>query len=69
MRDRTRKTEMAHRDSHLTVATSITDAMDTEETAEGIRKFASDIVRLEKFIASKLKTGNLARLMTFTSQE
>ena len=53
---------MAHRDSHLTAATSITDAMATEETAEGIRKFASDVVRLERFIASKLKTGNLARV-------
>jgi transaldolase len=30
------------------------DAMATEKTAEGIRKFAADIVKLEKFIASKL---------------
>ena len=30
------------------------DAMATEKTAEGIRKFATDIVKLEKFIASKL---------------
>ena len=30
------------------------NAMATEKTAEGIRKFASDIVSLEKFIASKL---------------
>jgi transaldolase len=31
------------------------NAMATEKTAEGIRKFAADIVKLEKFIASKLK--------------
>jgi transaldolase len=31
------------------------NAMATEKTAEGIRKFASDIVRLEKFVASKLR--------------
>ena len=49
---------MAHRDSTLTVATSITDAMATEKTAEQIRKFASDIVRLENFVANKLKTGS-----------
>jgi transaldolase len=30
------------------------DAMATEKTAEGIRKFAADIVKLEKLIASKL---------------
>jgi transaldolase len=30
------------------------DAMATEKTAEGIRKFAADIVKLEKFIAGKL---------------
>jgi len=30
------------------------NAMATEKTAEGIRKFAADIVKLEKFIASKL---------------
>lgn len=30
------------------------DAMATEKTAEGIRKFAVDIVKLEKFIATKL---------------
>ena len=30
------------------------DAMATEKTAEGIRKFAADIVKLEKFVASKL---------------
>jgi len=30
------------------------DAMATEKTAEGIRKFAADIVKLEKVIASKL---------------
>lgn len=30
------------------------DAMATEKTAEGIRKFAADIVELEKLIASKL---------------
>ena len=30
------------------------DAMATEKTAEGIRKFAADIVKLEKFIAARL---------------
>ena len=30
------------------------DAMATEKTAEGIRKFAADIVKLEQYIASKL---------------
>ena len=30
------------------------DAMATEKTAEGIRKFAADIVKLEKLIAAKL---------------
>ena len=30
------------------------DAMATDKTAEGIRKFAADIVKLEKLIASKL---------------
>ena len=30
------------------------DAMATDKTAEGIRKFAADIVKLEKFVASKL---------------
>jgi transaldolase len=30
------------------------DAMASEKTAEGIRKFAADIVKLEKFIASKI---------------
>lgn len=30
------------------------DAMATEKTAEGIRKFTADIVKLEKFIAAKL---------------
>ncbi len=30
------------------------DAMATEKTAEGIRKFAADIVKLEKFVAEKL---------------
>ena len=30
------------------------NAMATEKTAEGIRKFAADIVKLEKFIAAKL---------------
>jgi transaldolase len=30
------------------------DAMATEKTAEGIRKFAADIVKLEKFIAAKI---------------
>jgi transaldolase len=32
------------------------DAMATEKTAEGIRKFAADIVKMEKVIASKLGT-------------
>ena len=31
------------------------DAMATEKTAEGIRKFAADIVKLEKFVGSKIK--------------
>lgn len=31
------------------------DAMATEKTAEGIRKFAADIVKLEKLVASKLE--------------
>jgi transaldolase len=30
------------------------DAMATEKTAEGIRKFSADIVKLEQLIASKL---------------
>ena len=30
------------------------DAMATEKTADGIRKFAADIVKLEKFVATKL---------------
>ena len=30
------------------------NAMATEKTAEGIRKFAADIVKLEKFVAAKL---------------
>ncbi len=30
------------------------NAMATEKTAEGIRKFAADIVKLEKFVASKV---------------
>ena len=30
------------------------DAMATEKTAEGIRKFAADIVKLEKFIGARL---------------
>jgi transaldolase len=30
------------------------NAMATEKTSEGIRKFAADIVKLEKFVASKL---------------
>jgi transaldolase len=30
------------------------NTMATEKTAEGIRKFAADIVKLEKFVASKL---------------
>jgi len=31
------------------------DAMATEKTAEGIRKFAADIVKLEKLVAAKLQ--------------
>ena len=31
------------------------DAMATEKTAEGIRKFAADIAKLEKFVAAKLR--------------
>ena len=31
------------------------NAMATEKTAEGIRKFAADIVKLEKFVADQLK--------------
>jgi transaldolase len=31
------------------------DAMATEKTAEGIRKFAADILKLEKFVAAKIK--------------
>jgi transaldolase len=31
------------------------DAMATEKTAEGIRKFAADIAKLEKFVASKIR--------------
>jgi transaldolase len=30
------------------------NAMATEKTAEGIRKFGADVVKLEKFVASKL---------------
>jgi len=31
------------------------NAMATEKTAEGIRKFAVDVVKLEKLVASKLR--------------
>jgi transaldolase len=31
------------------------NAMATEKTAEGIRKFAADVVKLERFVASKIK--------------
>src|SRR5437879_77472 len=31
------------------------NAMATEKTPEGIRKFAADVVKLEKFVASKIK--------------
>jgi transaldolase len=31
------------------------NAMATEKTAEGIRKFAADVVKLEKLVAEKLK--------------
>ena len=30
------------------------DAMATEKTAEGIRKFSADIVKLEQMVAAKL---------------
>ena len=30
------------------------NAMATEKTAEGIRRFAADVVKLEKFVSSKL---------------
>jgi len=30
------------------------DAMATEKTAEGIRKFSADVVKLEKLVAAKL---------------
>jgi transaldolase len=33
------------------------NAMATEKTAEGIRKFAADIVKLEKFVSGKLKNS------------
>jgi transaldolase len=33
------------------------NAMATEKTAEGIRKFAADVVKLEKFVAEKLKNS------------
>ncbi len=36
------------------------DAMATEKTAEGIRKFAADIVKLEKFIATTLNMNSVA---------
>ena len=32
------------------------DAMATEKTAEGIRKFSADIVKLEKYVAAKIKS-------------
>jgi transaldolase len=31
------------------------NAMATEKTAEGIRKFAADVVKLEKLVAEKLR--------------
>jgi len=31
------------------------NAMAYEKTGEGIRKFAADVVKLEKFVASKIK--------------
>ena len=34
------------------------NAMATEKTAEGIRKFAADIHKLEKFVASKIGLTN-----------
>jgi transaldolase len=33
------------------------NAMAYEKTGEGIRKFAADVVKLEKFVASKLRNG------------
>jgi len=36
------------------------NAMATEKTAEGIRKFAADVVKLEKIVASKLPRSMVA---------
>jgi transaldolase len=33
------------------------NAMATDKTAEGIRKFAADVIKLEKFVAEKLKNS------------
>ena len=38
------------------------NAMATEKTAEGIRKFAVDVVKLEKFVASQIVNLFLYRL-------
>jgi hypothetical protein len=35
---------------------TLSTAMATEKTAEGIRKFAADIAKLEKFVASKINS-------------
>ena len=36
--------------------------MAIEKTGEGIRKFAADVVKLEKFVASKLKEPRITRI-------
>ena len=40
--------------------------MATEKTAEGIRKFAADIVRLEKFVAENSGNERPAAMMAAT---
>src|SRR5216110_2872941 len=40
------------------------NAMAYEKTAEGIRKFAADVVKLEKFVASKIKSPRITRIYT-----
>src|SRR6476646_9586583 len=45
------------------------NAMATEKTSEGIRKFAADIVKLEKFIASKLGLPVFLRYLSSQSQK
>ena len=43
------------------------NAMATEKTAEGIRKFAADIVKLEKFVAGKIGIGRSSRFALHAS--